>query len=68
MVGEMALVDVVASVDANVTLDADQRQIFCNRDGAVVEKHMMVRAQAEDVALRVWTVVRCAERAYVSSF
>jgi hypothetical protein len=43
MVAEMTLVDVMASMNDKAAFHADQEQILCDRDGTVVEQHVMVR-------------------------
>ena len=49
MVGEMMLVDVVASVNGKVALGADQRKVFRNRYSTVVEEHVMIGTEAQHV-------------------
>jgi len=54
---QMVLAERVLRVDRELPLRADQRQVFVDRDAAVVKEHVMVGAQAQYVVRRVGAVV-----------
>ncbi len=62
MVEEMIFANAMVSVNGEVTRFADQGQVTGDRNGAVIEEHVMVRAQAEDVVCGVRAFVRGTER------
>ncbi len=62
VVEEMIFANAMVSVNGEVTRFADQGQVIGDRNGAVVEEHVMVRAQAEDVVYGVRAIVRGAEQ------
>ena len=49
-------------MDGEAARSADEGEVFRNRDGAIVEEHVMVRAQAEDIVCGIRTIVWSAER------
>jgi hypothetical protein len=61
-VTEMVFVDRVPWVNGELTLLSHKRQVFPDPYAAVVEEHVVVRAQAQDVVWRARPVVRGPER------
>ena len=61
-VTEVPFADSMSRVDLEPTLFSRGRQVFPDPHAAVVEEHVVVGTQAQDVVLRIWPVVRRPER------
>ena len=61
-VTEMLFAHSMSWIDFEPTLFSHQRQVFPDTRAAVVEEHVVVGTEAEDVVRCVRPVVRCSER------